>query len=139
MEIREEDRFRFELKPETTKEYHIPYHNYAGPGTRVLQRVFDKKQPINSLDAASLIHDIEYYIMDQQTADDNYFWNLISQSKANLPLAVLSRLSFYLKDLIGYKQEKDINKYTIAKQLVQENQLLKNYKMKFNQQRKTLH
>ena len=70
--------FAMAWKPERTAEWHIPFHNYAGPGTRVLTRLINNKKPINDLDSAALIHDIEYMDprLTKEQADENMVRNL---------------------------------------------------------------
>lgn len=45
------------VPPYDSKEKHIPFMNYAGPGTNVSKRVANKVQPMDRLDAACLRHD----------------------------------------------------------------------------------
>ena len=39
---------------------HLPGHNFAGPGTDVEKQLREGKYPVNYLDWASLLHDIDY-------------------------------------------------------------------------------
>ena len=39
---------------------HLPGHNFAGPGTDVKKQLREGKHPVNYLDWASLLHDIDY-------------------------------------------------------------------------------
>ena len=39
---------------------HLPGHNFAGPGTDVKKQLREGKGPVNYLDWASLLHDIDY-------------------------------------------------------------------------------
>ena len=41
-------------------ERHLPGHNYTGTGTRVIERKARGDQPVNRVDAASRLHDMEY-------------------------------------------------------------------------------
>ncbi len=43
-------------------EYHYPGHNFTGPGTRVVTRIYNGVVPTDTNDAATMIHDIEYLI-----------------------------------------------------------------------------
>lgn len=43
-----------------TKEYHLPFHNYAGPGTNVFDNVMNGKMPYSNVDLTSLYHDVDY-------------------------------------------------------------------------------
>jgi hypothetical protein len=54
----------------------LPFHSYAGPGTNITQRINNKIKPFNRLDAAALIHDVEYDMLDQKKADDNMVYNI---------------------------------------------------------------
>ncbi len=56
--------------------------------------------PTTFLDAASLIHDIEYiYYSDQTIPDNNMFKNLLPYS---LIVASVTRAAFLVKDIVGY-------------------------------------
>jgi hypothetical protein len=55
-------------KLEDSIEFHMPGQNYTGPGTHVINRVLDRKYPMNMTDAATLFHDIEYYMKAGQSA-----------------------------------------------------------------------
>lgn len=79
----------------------MPYHNYAGPGTNVKMKLDLNVLPTTYLDAAALIHDVEYsYYQDQKVADDNMIDNL---SKWSTTVKYLTKAAFFLKDVIGYK------------------------------------
>ncbi len=41
-------------------EYHLPDSNWTGPGTRIKERIARGDKPLNAVDAASQIHDLEY-------------------------------------------------------------------------------
>ncbi len=41
-------------------EYHVPLHNFTGPGTRMDLKEVRDQEPYNSIDACSKVHDIEY-------------------------------------------------------------------------------
>jgi conjugal transfer/entry exclusion protein len=72
------------------------------------------RQPINDLDKASLIHDIEYSNpqITQFQADNNMFSNLLRADYRNLPLALATRVAFLVKDLSGMMDnDVDANKY----------------------------
>jgi hypothetical protein len=45
-------------RPLEPGEFHYGYHNYTGPGTRI--DLHPNSPPINHIDEASRIHDIEY-------------------------------------------------------------------------------
>ena len=46
------------VPPYDTKEQHLPFMNYAGPGTDVDRRIRNKVQPMDSLDKACKSHDM---------------------------------------------------------------------------------
>jgi hypothetical protein len=56
-------------------EHHLPFHNYAGPGTKIVTRVLRGDIPINYLDASALIHDIEYIRDSNRIHADEHFKN----------------------------------------------------------------
>ncbi len=106
----------------------MPSYNYMGPGTHVAQRVYDNIYPINQPDAASLIHDIEYYSGDISAADDN----------------IVRNTSFYLKPFkfLLFKLIKPINNpapnielYELLKEYISTNEdwqkELKQYELKW--------
>ena len=47
------------LPPQDAKELHLPGYNYCGPGTNVFRRQRLKVQPVNALDRACLLHDLD--------------------------------------------------------------------------------
>lgn len=106
----------------------MPFHNYMGPGTHVLQRISDGVLPINTLDAAALIHDVEYLKFGQTSADDNYVLNVMKQNKLYVPIAPAIRAAFYIKDIFGYNTHLEPAKYLAARKLIKQGDLLKDYK-----------
>lgn len=42
-------------------QFHLPGHNYTGPGTNLLLNIEKGLKPINDVDKAALDHDIEYF------------------------------------------------------------------------------
>lgn len=102
---------------EDSKEYHLPFHNYAGPGTHILEKLRNHVAPTTDFDKASMIHDIEYLYLPQRVADDNMWKNLVRESIFNIPAANFARAAFYLKDIVGYQTDKDQIGYVEAKQL----------------------
>jgi len=115
-----------------TTEYHLPFHNFAGPGTHIIEKLEKGVKPTTDLDLAALIHDVEYLGLDQRIADRNFRENLIRQSIFNFPLANFTSVAFTLKDLVGYPIERDEQAYKYAKKLVEKNYDLG--KMKFYKQ-----
>jgi len=55
------------VPPYDSKEKHLPEHNYCGPGTNVTRRLSEGVQPMNELDAACKIHDVEIETRGPQT------------------------------------------------------------------------
>lgn len=51
-------------------EWHLPGHNFTGPGTRLTERLERGDEPVNRVDALSLHHDIRYLGITRATADD---------------------------------------------------------------------
>ena len=45
-------------------EYHLPGHNFTGPGTQLKYRLERGDQPVNRVDALSLHHDMRYEFYD---------------------------------------------------------------------------
>lgn len=45
---------------EDTTEFHLPGHNYLGPGTHVLDRIRSRVKPVDSDDYNAFLHDIDY-------------------------------------------------------------------------------
>lgn len=45
---------------ETSTEYHLPGHNYLGPGTNVYKRLKDRVKPVDEDDYNALQHDVAY-------------------------------------------------------------------------------
>lgn len=78
----------------------MPFHNYAGPGTDVIRRVRAGIRPTTFLDAAALIHDIEYLFYHDQSIPDQTFY--LNVSRYSLAVALTAKLAFKVKDLYGY-------------------------------------
>lgn len=47
------------VPPYDSKEKHLPGYNYCGPGMNVFRRQREGVQPVNALDHACMIHDVE--------------------------------------------------------------------------------
>ena len=114
-------------REEQNTEYHMPGFNYMGPGTKIATRVMNKVRPTNALDAASLIHDVEYLKHKQFSADNNMYKNIVSHSITNIPIANYIRTSFLAKDLIGYELQTDPKLYELLKEKITEYKLLDGY------------
>ena len=108
-------------------EYHVPGFNYMGPGTKIATRVMNKVRPTNAFDAASLIHDVEYLKENQFEADNNMYLNINRQSLLNIPVSNYIRTSFLVKDIIGYKIEKNEKLYLLLRKRIEEYKLLDGY------------
>ncbi len=55
------------VPPYDSKEKHLPEHNYCGPGTNVTRRLREGVKPMNELDHACMIHDVEIETRGPQT------------------------------------------------------------------------
>ena len=62
-------------------EYHLPGHNFTGPGTKLRYRLERGDQPVNKVDALSLHHDMRYQFYDSDierfNADVHYITGAI--------------------------------------------------------------
>lgn len=56
------------VPPYDAKEIHLPGHNYCGPGTDVNRRRRNKVQPVNRLDRACMLHDLDVETRGPQRA-----------------------------------------------------------------------
>lgn len=80
----------------------------------MLERLYNHKKPINYLDEAALIHDIDYmnpYITKDQ-ADYNMVENLAKQG--SLATALITKLMLKTFNRFG-KKESNLTKYLIAR------------------------
>lgn len=113
-----------------TTEMHIPFHHYAGPGTHVLRRVMTNSRPINAIDAAALIHDIEYTgNVPQHIADLNMEKNVALYNAVLTPF-ILNAV-FTIKDFFGYSPPRNPEIAQYMKTLAPD--LLKDFpKMRFS-------
>lgn len=109
-------------------EFHLPGHNYAGPGTHVKNRVLNRVKPTTALDTAALIHDIEYLYLDQDIADKNFRDNLFRNG--NYLLGDLSIPAFGIKNLVGYNVEKQPQLYHLLRNIA-ERELINNPNFQF--------
>jgi len=101
----------------------MPGYQFMGPGTHVVDRIQRSVKPINTLDKASLIHDIEYMNpnISQKQADSNMFKNIVRENPFWLPQALVIMGALKAKDVIGYAQNTDIGKYEYLKKLAAQN------------------
>lgn len=87
-------------------------------------------KPINTLDAASLIHDIEYaHPRNNIYADMNMVKNLYGANSITTPFIAAGMA---LRTFSGYQPPKDINKYKAMRKLVDDKGLLDGYNMSFS-------
>jgi len=93
-------------------QFHVPFHNYLGPGTKVVTNIFKHRLPINKYDAAALIHDIEYLNGDYDKADQNFSQNI------NDPLGHFLTLILKGRKIIGYRPEKNVLLYNRLKNML---------------------
>ena len=113
-----------------TTEMHLPFHNYAGPGTHVLTRILRGDEPINYIDAAALIHDIEYTgNVPQQTADTTMERNIAKYNGTMSAFAI--DLIFKIKDIFGYSPPRNPKIYHYMKRVCSK-LLVKYPKMSFS-------
>lgn len=49
------------VRPLLDGEYHLPKHNFTGPGTRIDLAYVRNYEPFNDIDACSKTHDLDYY------------------------------------------------------------------------------
>ena len=54
------------VPPYDAKEMHLPGHNYCGPGTNVTKRVRNGVQPMDALDQACYLHDLDLEVRGPQ-------------------------------------------------------------------------
>ena len=62
--------FDANVEPLQDGEYHPPFANFMGPGTKLHEKLKKGIKPINKADAASMEHDIAYDIAMTQYKDD---------------------------------------------------------------------
>lgn len=92
-----------------SKEKHLPGYNYCGPGTKVIERLMRGDAPINELDGACQVHDVEYmiYAKDYDAIDgsDKKLMKSISgMSWKNFFSKMLVKAAFFLKtNIAGHK------------------------------------
>ncbi len=51
-------------------EWHLPGHNFTGPGTRLKERLERGDEPVNRVDELSLHHDIRYLGISRDSKND---------------------------------------------------------------------
>lgn len=59
-------------------EYHIPLHNFSGPGTRIDLKEVEKMKPYNQIDGCSKLHDIAYNEIKNSVASSEHKANEIA-------------------------------------------------------------
>jgi len=88
-----------------TTEYHLPFHNYAGPGTNLEKRINQGDVPVTPLDAAALVHDMEYLRDDDRShADQHMIHNLDKNFLPNNPVSTITDALFKLDAFLGKKR-----------------------------------
>lgn len=114
-------------KQDTSLELHLPFMNYMGPGTHVAERLRKGITPNSHGDAVALVHDIEYYGIDERLADANAVHNAKGITKAAMYLA------FGLKNIFGgMKPERDQQLYSELISYVQNTPVYKNILDKYD-------
>lgn len=104
-----------------TTEYHVPLHNFMGPGTHVITKLVEQEQPTTVFDKASMIHDVEYVKPGNQWRADNNMWlNLVKEAPYLMPIHNMIRAAFLIKDLGGYAPNTNEELYSLGKSKVQE-------------------
>lgn len=91
-------------RSETGIEYHLPLHNYAGPGTHVITRIERGDKPINALDASSMIHDLEYVRDSKRTHADQHMVQNLQRYYGPTFIPQLVNTAFTLDTSLGNKR-----------------------------------
>jgi hypothetical protein len=114
--IRETNR-TFIIKPgEAT---HLPFHNYAGPGTPVYNNIIDGIKPTTTFDAISLVHDVEYIGYENRDIPDAQMVASIRKEYGDT-LANQVKSVFKLDSLMNNRTQNDKNTYNQLKPLAVE-------------------
>jgi hypothetical protein len=101
---------------ENNTQYHLPYHNYAGPGTNTIKNILEGKIPTTYIDRAALIHDIEYIKPNNQdVADNNMIANMDREFFLGKPVHNFIHKLFIAKNIIGYNPPTNLELYNAAK------------------------
>jgi len=98
------------VKERNNVELHAPGFNNLGPGTKVATRMRNGDKPINNLDRAALVHDIDYYnpAITREQADDNMV-------KKTSFLKPLFKTAFAVARAVKPVTEKNYDLYNILK------------------------
>lgn len=110
-----------------------------GPGTHIYQRIKNKELPVNRVDAASMIHDIEYLnpFITQKQADETALRNsggFNITEPLNTLESGLMRLGFATKDIFGYSPSQNYPIYKYLKSqmhLSPYKDIIEKYKLQF--------
>lgn len=93
---------------EDSTQYHLPFHNYLGPGTHVVSNMLSGVEPVNVMDRIAMFHDYDYLSgMPQQEADalmTSRLTKVLPLGKFN-PVAPVVWAAFKAKDVVGYNPE----------------------------------
>lgn len=105
------------ILPEQTTELHIPFYSYMGPGTHIYERIKNKVEPVNKLDLISMEHDVNYLLMDEQSADTLMYKRMdaladedyLFDPYGNIRRAI--KVAFSIKSLFKDDDRKEPDKY----------------------------
>lgn len=103
-------------REEQQTEHHLPGHEYAGPGTKVLTKLLNHVQPVNYLDKVARKHDVGYLKPGNQQEADRVMISELGGSFTPVGEAVTA--IFGVKDLIGYHPDTSESMYKYAKSLL---------------------
>lgn len=57
--------------PPSSRENHLPGHNFTGPGTRIKTRLKYDVKPMNAVDKITRLHDIDYMVISDALKSGN--------------------------------------------------------------------
>lgn len=90
---------RWIIMHKPTTEYHYPGHQYTGPGTNVVYKIYNGIYPVNYQDAVTLLHDIDYMsYINADLADDK----AISLSDYSLA-GIATSVGLTLRKMLGLR------------------------------------
>lgn len=87
-------------KESAYKPMHLPFHKYAGPGTKVFTNILSNVKPTTYLDRLALLHDIDYTDrhISQSDADD---------AMSSKTYTVLPHLAFEVNKILRLGKKSD--------------------------------